>query len=310
MNLFRSSISSLAPSSAASSDPTSARASLSLTPPSTGTFPSARCFSHRPSTTTTNTTTTTGSSSPALNGGGSNSTSTTESTASRIVSSFNPTKTYHIPTHGGVMPSTTPLQIYDLTPHLKNRVPAADPYSDRKAFKREVRSILKAWKEREKEGGKGKDVNVMGGLETAMVVRRGKKGVKVLEDLDSSGTASWSVPWALWKEIVVDIDYPGRGEWDVGVWTHTFDPRSQIFESRGASYRWKFATPRELVLEKSAPGMGRYVVAVFYLTRGVGTTEGTLLFDERGVDRLLAVATILTALKRERQRWGVLGGTV
>jgi len=75
--------------------------------------------------------------------------------------------------------------------------------------------------------------------------------------------------------------------------------------------------------------MGRYVVAVFYLAvssaifpvdlrswaegvvkRGVGTTEGTLLFDERGVDRVLVVATVLIALKRERQRWGVLGGTL
>jgi hypothetical protein len=84
-----------------------------------------------------------------------------------------------------------------------------------------------------------------------------------------------------------------------------------------------------LVLEKSAREVGRYPVAVFYLTvssasfpmdlrawaegvvkRGVGTTEGTLLFDERGVNRLLVVATLLIALKRERQRWGVLGGTV
>ena len=74
----------------------------------------------------------------------------------------------------------------------------------------------------------------MRGLETAVVVKRGKKGEKVLEDLDSRGTATWNVPWALWKGIVVDIGYPGTGEWDVGVWTHNFDPRSQIFESRGA----------------------------------------------------------------------------
>lgn len=86
---------------------------------------------------------------------------------------------------------------------------------------------------------------------------------------------------------------------------------------------------RELVLEKQASGIGRYIVAVFYLTvsssffpaelrawaegvvkRGVGSTEGTLLFDARGVDRALVVSTCLIALKRERQRWGVLGGTI
>jgi hypothetical protein len=71
-------------------------------------------------------------------------------------------------------------------------------------------------------------------LEPAAVVKRGKKGGKVLEDFDSRGMASWSVPWALWKEIVLDIRHPGGDEWDVGVWTHSYDPRSQIFESQGA----------------------------------------------------------------------------
>jgi hypothetical protein len=82
-------------------------------------------------------------------------------------------------------------------------------------------------------------------------------------------------------------------------------------------------------LEKAAEGIPKYVVAVFYLSvasqffpedvkswiqavgkRGAMATEGTLLVDERGVEAALAVASLLVALKRERQRWGVGGGTV
>jgi len=155
------------------------------------------------------------------------------STASRVVSSFNPTKTYYIPTHGGVILSSSPLYIYDLTPKLKHRVPAEDAYSDRKAFKRDVREVLKAWKEQEKDG-KGKGADAMGMLEPAAVVKRGRKGGKVLEDVDSRGMASWNVPWALWKEIVVDVQYPDRDEWDVVVCTDSYDPRSQFFDLREA----------------------------------------------------------------------------
>ncbi|KAF8544625.1 hypothetical protein BDD12DRAFT_814968 [Trichophaea hybrida] len=269
MNIFHASISSVASSSSSTATPSS---SLSQTKSTTYTSSSASC--------------------------------TPVTTPGRVLSSFNPTKTYHIPSHGGLLPCTIP--IYDLTPLLRDRKTANDPYNDRKLFKREVRSILKRLR-----GSRGKEKD---------------KGVSETMELDGMVLRDWQVPWGLWKPISVRLR---EREEEVEVWTGDYDPRSQEFEWAGASYRWRFTSPRELVLEKQANGIGRYTVAVFCLTvssaffpaelrawaevvvkRGVGSTEGTLLFDSRGVDRTVVVATCLIALKRERQRWGVLGGTI
>ncbi|KAA8894607.1 hypothetical protein FN846DRAFT_401571 [Sphaerosporella brunnea] len=310
-------------------------------------------------------------------------TTSTAASTSRVLSAFNPTKTYHIPSHGGLLPTANPFEIVNLTPLLKYRVPAKDPYSDRKQFKREVRAILRAQGEGRggsKGKGKGKakekaqeEEEEVGGLlsspssseygsppssspstspflpspgirpspfaptmtlqypaeplPTAYTLRK-NASIYTLTDGETATAARWSVPWGLWKPILITLSCPSSSE-TVGLHTHDFDPRSQTFSHRHSTYRWRFANHRELVLEKSAKGIPKYVVAVFYLSvsaqffpdeitmwaqavgkRGVGKTEGTLLLDERGVDRVLGVVTLLVALKRERQRWAVLGGTV
>ncbi|KAI5817611.1 hypothetical protein BZA77DRAFT_244754 [Pyronema omphalodes] len=223
----------------------------------------------------------------------------------RVLSTFNPTRTFHIPSHGGLLSSSIPIN--DLTLLLRDRPTSEDTYTDRKLFKKEVRALVKSGN----------------GMQVAMSLSGGNK----LKDSDGRVVAEWEVPWGLWKEVPLTIRVGGEEE--VQVWTGDYDPRSQEFEYRGASYRWKFTSPRELILEKQASGIGRYIVGTFYLTvssaffpadlkmwaenvakRGVGSTEGTLLFDARGIDPVVATATCLIALKRERQRWGVLGGTI
>ncbi|KAF8247384.1 hypothetical protein K440DRAFT_661490, partial [Wilcoxina mikolae CBS 423.85] len=212
MNLFRASISSVASSSSSTATPSS-------------------------SLPQTKSTTCTSSSSAS---------STPATTPGRVLSSFNPTKTYHIPSHGGLLPCTIP--IYDLTPLLRDRKTANDPYNDRKLFKREVRSILKRFRG---SRGKEKDEGVSETLALDGMVLRDIEG-------DGGVVAKWQVPWGLWKPISVRLR---EREEEVEVWTGDYDPRSQVFEWAGASYRWRFTSPRELVLEKQANGIGRYIVA-------------------------------------------------
>lgn len=258
---------------------------------------------------------------------------TVSDSQNRILSSFNPTQTYHIPAHGGLLVFPKTLSILSLTPFLAKRKCAADANADRKALKREARDLVQRRKNE---------------LIPAMYVQKGTNGGELeLVDSGRSGdsddgggsggssgvVARWAVPWGLRKEVDITLLSPSSsgvsGNDEVAtVLTGDFDLRSQEFDARGARYTWKFVSKRELVLEKVMVGAGKYVVAIFYLTvstqkapaisewagtvmkRAVGANEGTLVFDERGIDRFLCVASILVALKRERQRRAVLIATV
>jgi hypothetical protein len=165
-----------------------------------------------------------------------------------------------------------------------------------------------------------------GNLDAAFHLSKSAGKYALLPVSPSGSSVSWRVPWNLWKPIL--ISHPSFPS-PIRVDTHPLDARSQTFTHAHATYRWRFVSARELVLEKSADGIPKYIVAVFYLSvsnqffpeglrawvgavgkRGALATEGTLLLDERGVAAAVGVASLLVALKRERQRWWVLGGTV
>jgi hypothetical protein len=146
---------------------------------------------------------------------------------------------------------------------MRNRKTADDPKSDRKAFKREVAEILRRRSAGEKEV-----------VQEVMVVRRTRamSSGMVLEEDDVEGSGKrqelirWRVPWVLWHACQMSIQRIHAKNPDVvEVWAGDLDPRIQEFGVSGASFRWRFVTPREMALEKSAEGTGRYVVAVFYL---------------------------------------------
>lgn len=62
-----------------------------------------------------------------------------------------------------------------------------------------------------------------------------RRGGVVLRHLESEVEARWSVPWSLWKGVVIDVESAGGVESDMlDVWTHEWKPNTQVFESRGA----------------------------------------------------------------------------
>ena len=71
-------------------------------------------------------------------------------------------------------------------------------------------------------------------MDVAAVVTRRGIGGRWVEDVETGGVAAWKVPWSLAREIVVDVQYPGREAWDAGVWTHETDARSQVWVVKGA----------------------------------------------------------------------------
>lgn len=232
----------------------------------------------------------------------------------RILSFFNPTQAYHIPTHGGqlIFPRSKMLDILDLSPELSRRKTAADASADSDALQQEAADLV---------------VKQRASLRTCMTLAKDRGrggGLSLLDGRREVTVCGWRVPWAGKKRCIVTLPLKGCEDEEIVVKVSRHDPKSQVFHVGGARYFWRYVSSNELVLEKSidSAGAGKYVVGIFYLqadrtdsrsstirswcggamNRPTTSSGGTLVFDARGVDRYLCVATVLIALKRERQR--------
>lgn len=158
-----------------------------------------------------------------------------------------------------------------------------------------------------------------------------------------SDSAEWRVPWDIMKPSTITVKSAGgEREKRIDVWCGKEDRRAQVWAMEGGvSYVWKWAKEEdgreELVLEKEGGGMGSHRIGVFlfkvrflcclnghkpHCTRYANTTQrspsshnpltpssGTLILDERGLPRVIAVTSILIFLKRDRQRRSIGGRT-
>ncbi|KAI5777610.1 hypothetical protein EDC01DRAFT_635525 [Geopyxis carbonaria] len=272
---------------------------------------------------------------------------TTVSPANRVLSSFNPTQTYHIPPHGfRASPRSESVPILDLTPHLLDRKTASDPAADREALKAEVASLLSNRRDElntvltASKRGSSYNISTTGSRAGSVSGSRpssregslGSSPVMTPFGPSSPSSRRGSVntttekPQPLAKLVVPwSLNHPSpltmsAARAPVTFHTPASAPRELEFtvahRSMKATYRWRTTgVAGEWVLEKEAWGCGRYVVGVLWMQRGGrrglvrGRNEGTLLFDERGVERVVVVASVLAVLRRERQRWGTGGGS-
>ncbi|KAL7269830.1 hypothetical protein RUND412_007489 [Rhizina undulata] len=240
--------------------------------------------------------------------------SQTSNSSNRVLSSFNPS-IYYIPPHGGLTTSKPCVPIIDLTTKLKLKSTEVGS----KPYRTELRAAVSEYKAQAKATAKTPESVLE--RDTTLYSRKhsrlsSKSSIEVpisREDGSRSGkgevgrqVAEWKVPWDLGKPATVTFLAEKKKIAEVAV--KNYDTRAQQFIFDNARYVWRFTKENELSLEKEMPGY-KYLVAIFYLKGFFTTTSGTLLVDERGVDLVLAVSTIMICLKRERQRRSILFST-
>ncbi|PUU77290.1 hypothetical protein B9Z19DRAFT_987361 [Tuber borchii] len=210
-----------------------------------------------------------------------------------ILSDFNPTVVLYIPPRGSLPSSRNTIPIHDLTPYIK--------VLDRENLTKKQLRTLHATKPWEKDGQDG---------EQGLVSRRMGlgSGRSVLGE-----SIEWRVPWDVMKPAKIK-----GGEEELDVWCGKEDRRAQLFDVGSARYVWRFNEGSDQVLleKHMTDTRSRHYIGAFYIKTTpfpalgpLTSIGGTLILDERGLDKLTAVASVLILLKRERQRRRIGGGT-
>ncbi|RPB07717.1 hypothetical protein P167DRAFT_555669 [Morchella conica CCBAS932] len=229
--------------------------------------------------------------------------SSTTSRENRVISDFNPTLLLYIPSHGGLRArkASAELTIHDVTTHLPGYNHHTNSVPDTVTMA-QIKSVVAA---RRWESG---DARV-----PTLVSRRNGSLSSRSTVLAPGGieAAEWKVPWDVMKPA--NITLKGNEDRRVEVWCGREDRRAQVWSVGRERFVWRWLESGELVLEKESEEMGSHQIGAFLFANSsfgpLMTTGGTLILDERGLSRTIAVTSMLILLKRERQRRSIGGRT-
>ncbi|KAL0633464.1 hypothetical protein Q9L58_007634 [Maublancomyces gigas] len=244
-----------------------------------------------------------------------------------VISDFNPTLILQIPPHGAFKRSPAAgVEIHDITPWLPgyNRHTLTIPDS---VGPGDIRAAVAArgWSE-----GDAARIREKGSAGSALVSKRhsrwsSRSTVQMrVRERHYTDSAEWRVPWDTSKPSTITLKpSAGMGEREekrIDVWCGREDRRAQVWTMEGGvSFAWRWEKSEEgrevLVLDKEGEGMGSHRIGMFLFKDSVtpvsmlSPSSGTLILDERGLSRVVAVSSILIFLKRDRQRRGMCGRT-
>lgn len=264
-----------------------------------------------------------------------------------IISDFNPTLILHFPPHGAFKRSPAAgVEIHDITPWLPGynhhtlTIPDGVGPGD-------IRAAVAAqrWSEGDAARVRGKGVAGSALVSKRHSRWSSRSTIQTKErERQYTDSAEWRVPWGTAKPSTITLKpAAGTGEREkrIDVWCSREDRRAQLWVMEGGvSFVWRWEKSEEegrevLVLDKEGGGMGSHRIGVFLfkvrfplkpgllpivLTSAflqdsitpvsmLAPSSGTLILDERGLSRVVAVASILIFLKRDRQRRSMCGRT-
>ncbi|KAH0604913.1 uncharacterized protein H6S33_006581 [Morchella sextelata] len=234
--------------------------------------------------------------------------SSTTSQENRVISDFNPTLLLYIPSHGGLRArkASAELTIHDVTTHLPGYNQHTNSIPDTVTMA-QIKSVVAA---RRWESSDSK-------VPPTLVSRRNGSLSSRSKVLAPGGieAAEWKVPWDVMKPA--NITLKGNEDRRVEVWCGREDRRAQVWSVGRERFVWRWLESGELVLEKESEEMGSHQIGAFLFAHHsksssfgpLMTTGGTLILDERGLSRTIAVTSMLILLKRERQRRSIGGRT-
>ncbi|KAI5843565.1 hypothetical protein DFP73DRAFT_552558 [Morchella snyderi] len=226
----------------------------------------------------------------------------------RVISEFNPTLLLYIPSHGGLRArkASAELAIHDITTHLPGYNHHTNSVPDTVTMA-QIKSVVAA---RRWESGDSM-------VPPALVSRRNGSLSSRSTVLAPGGieTAEWKVPWDVMKPASITLR--ANADRRVDVWCGREDRRAQVWSVGREMFVWRWLESGELVLEKESEEMGSHQIGAFLFAHHSNsssfgplmTTGGTLILDERGLSRTIAVTSMLILLKRERQRRSIGGRT-
>ncbi|RPB05110.1 hypothetical protein L873DRAFT_1663707 [Choiromyces venosus 120613-1] len=211
-----------------------------------------------------------------------------------ILSDFNPTVVLYVPPRKSLLSPKNTIPIHDLTPYIK--------VLDRENLTNKRLRALHTMKPWEKDGDEGKQ----GLVSQRLGLVSGCWGL--------GESIEWMVPWDVMKPAKIK-----GGREEVEVWCGKEDRRAQLFDVGSARYVWRFNEDSDQVLleKHMMDTRSRHYIGAFYIKTTpfaalgpLTSIGGTLILDEKGLDKPTAVASVLILLKRERQRRRVGGGTI